>query len=95
MQIPLWVLRAGETVMAAGLLANVDDYALSPHTSVEQLRHPTRAHRLVANSTVLTRLECGNGRPGHHFRTQGGVQSSGRMPVRSPMVVLAPASRSA
>ena len=33
MPIPLWVRRAGATVMAAGLLANVDDYAVSPHTS--------------------------------------------------------------
>jgi len=43
MPIPLWVRRAGATVMAAGLLANVDDYAVSPHTSGGQWRHPTCA----------------------------------------------------
>lgn len=48
MPIPLWVRRAGATVMAAGLLANVDDYALSPHSPVGQWRHPTSAHRLIA-----------------------------------------------
>jgi hypothetical protein len=50
MPIPLWVRRAGATVMAAGLLANVDDYAVSPHTSGGNgAIRP--AHRLVANAS--------------------------------------------